>query len=168
MANQIEDPFHYYELAEEILVVINDVFASNEVSLPERQYVAVGPENTVAYDCEQLTVTFKNVADGLAFNDVPRMLSCNDYNSGLFFVELVRCIPTVSGKATGLKLSAPTAESLNSHAKSMLRDAKLFREVVTIVDKLNSTIGNPMYSISFGEPSGAYQSVQLSIKKAGL
>lgn len=163
MANEIRDPFSYYDIAQNLLTTINEVFGSNQVSLPERQYVAVGPENTVAYDCEQMTVTFKNVADGLAYNDVPRMLSCQAFQSGIFFVELVRCIPSTS--ASGMKVSAPSAQDITEASKNMMRDAKLFREVVDIVKEDPNIMDKPMYSITFGEPSGGFQSVQLSIKR---
>lgn len=163
MANEIKEPFSYFEIAENLLTTINEVFASNQVSLPERQYYAVGPENTVAYDCEQMTITFKNVSDGLAYNDVPRMLSCQNMESGIFFVELVRCIPTTS--ASGMKVSAPPAQDITESAKNMMRDAKLFREVIKVVEEDYFMRDNPMYSISFGEPSGGFQSVQLSLKR---
>lgn len=163
MANEIRDPFSYYDIAQNLLSTINDVFDSNQVPLPDRQYIAVGPENTVAYDCEQMTVTFKNVADGLAYNDVPRMLSCQAFQSGIFFVELVRCLP--SSGASGLNVTASSAESLSESSKNMMRDAKLFREVVDIVKEDPNIMDKPMYSITFGEPSGGFQSVQLSIKR---
>lgn len=163
MANEIKEPFSYFDIAESLLTTLNEVFASNQVFLPERQYVAVGPENTVAYDCEQLTVTFKNVSDGLAYNDVPRMLSCQAFQSGIFFVELVRCIPTTG--ATGLKVSMPTSESISESSRNMMRDAKLFREVVDIIKEDPTIMDKPMYSITFGEPNGGFQSVQLSIKR---
>lgn len=163
MANEIQDPFSYYEIAENLMTTINEVFASNQVSLPERQYYAVGPENTVAYDCEQLTITFKNVADGLSYNDVPRMLSCQNMESGIYFVELVRCIPSTS--ASGMKISAPSADSISEASKNMMRDAKLFREVIKVVAEDYYMRDNPMYSITFSEPSGGFQSVQLSLKR---
>lgn len=163
MANEIKEPFSYFEIAENLLTTIREVFASNQVSLPERQYFAVGPENTVAYDCEQLTVTFKNVADGLAYNDVPRMLSCQNMESGIFFVELVRCIPTTS--TSGLRTNAPSAEEMTESSKNMMRDAKLFREVVKVVEEDYYMRDNPMYSITFGIPEGGLQSVQLSLKR---
>ena len=163
MANEIQDPFSYFEIAENLMTTINEVFASNQVSLPERQYYAVGPENTVAYDCEQMTITFKNVSDGLAYNDVPRMLSCQNMESGIFFVELVRCIPSIN--ATGMKINNPSAVDMTESAKNMMRDAKLFREVIRVVKEDYYMRDNPMYSITFGEPNGSFQSVQLSLKR---
>lgn len=164
MANEIQDPFSYYEIAESLLINIRELFSANNVSLPERQYVSVGPENTTAHDCPQLTVTFKNISDGLSYNDVPRMLTCHTFQSGIFFVELVRSIPT-TGSAQGLRVSMPSPEELSESAKNMARDAKLFREVVNIVSQDHNITDKPMYSISFGEPSGGFQAVQLSIKR---
>lgn len=163
MANEIKDPYSYFEIAENLLNTINEVFSSNQVPLPSRQYIAVGPENTVAYDCEQLTITFKNVADGLAYNDMPRMLSCQQMESGIFYVELVRCLPGMT--TSGRSVLPPEPEALSETAKGMMRDAKLFREVVKIVKEEFYTTDQPMYSITFSEPQGDYQSVQLSIKR---
>ena len=164
MANKETNPFRIYEDGVEILDSIKAVFEANEVSLPERQYFAVGPENTVAYDCEQLTITHKNIADGMEYNDVPRKLSCGSVFSGIFYVELVRCIPSFSGSRSGkLKADIPDAEALDNFAKDMMRDAFLMKRVAEIVNDYSN--GSVLYSVSYSEPSGSYQSVQLSIKR---
>jgi len=165
MASPEKDPFRIYDDAMEILDSTRAVFEANQVDLPERQYFAVGPENTVAYDCEQLTITHRNISDGLEFNDVPRQLSCNTVFSGVFYVELVRCIPTSSGSRTNkLKADIPDAAPLDNFAKNMMRDALLMKRVAETVDSY--TVGDhTMYSVTYSPPSGGYQSVQLSIKR---
>lgn len=145
--------------AEKILLAVENTFNVNAVELPGRKYTTVGALGSVAYDCEQLTVSWQESYNGLPGNPQAGVNhpNCATMHSGVFIVELVRPI------AISLKPDIPPEPTLIQAASDILmKDAVLLQEAGQIAAE-DSLLSGATISVSAGDPSGGYQSIIMTV-----
>lgn len=143
-----------------VLDTVVAMFGQAGVSLPERQYVAAGPANSVVHDCEQLTVTTEQIYFGTPGEPAFQPGQCELSMSGDFVVELVRCIPT--GQPSGRNpnnVKPPSTKSLIEATKVQAIDAQILLEASYAVNSMQGVVAQ----VTFGTPQGGFQSVILSM-----
>lgn len=153
------------EMAETILsgVVAHYAAATDpEVqALPGRQLILAGDAATLAWDCEQLTVTCQGVSFGPADDAVPPVrqvgagASVSSVRRVPFEVSLVRCVEV--GEDEG----GPPALTLHAEGMRFMRDlGMLSQALVHIASRMRTSLG-PGGLVRAGEvlpagPEGGY------------
>lgn len=152
--------------ASQIQEIIKDVFESNGVDLPERQYIFVGGEEETAHDDEQLTISFAALRLGVTptstgmFNP-----ACPPGYIATYFVELVRCTPQTGKNNSRLKTSiAPGQSELDSYGRSRAIDAWLLLRVGQNIKNLPETLGQVDFGIVAQKEQGTMQAIRLSVE----
>lgn len=85
-----------------ILADVRAFFASNNVDLPDRYYLAPGAPGLIAWDCEQLVVSLAGVLWGInedATQPIPQVgggAGIFEIRHAQWSVQLVRCTPAMS------------------------------------------------------------------------
>lgn len=139
-------------LMQNVLDKILALFEYEDVSLPDRQYLAVG---RTAHDCEQLTVSFQQMYLGPPGARADQPVRCHSPRSVVLTVQLVRCIVMPTGRST-----TPNATATTDRTLSRMKDAWLLMDAVT--QSLDDNLG------IFGEvvvtdPQGEYQAIVLNV-----
>ncbi len=145
--------------ANKILVAVENTFNTNSVDLPGRRYTTAGGIGTVAYDCEQLTVSWQETY--LGSPGQPQFgiqnPNCNTLHTGVFIVELVRSIP-ISFNAE----IPPEPELIQKAADKLMKDATLLQEAGQIAAE-DSLLSGALISVRAGDPAGAMQSIVMTV-----
>lgn len=145
--------------ADTILLTINNIFITNSVELPTRQYTTLGGVGTVAYDCEQLTVSWEQTYSGKPGNPVQEIAKCNSIRSGVFIVELVRPIPVSQNPDI-----PPEPFLIQEAAEDLMRDAVLlYNSGLLAAETYNDILGGGLADVSVGAPAGGYQSLVMTV-----
>jgi hypothetical protein len=142
-----------------ILFSIEATFEQANVALPERRYFHAGGDGSTVHDCEQLTIAFSQVYQGLPGAQGIEPEKCDAPLSGVFVIELVRCVPDklyTKGKQTRV----PQPADLSMHAKVQGIDAYLLMQAGLLVG--NDAFGS-MVNVVPGLPSGAYQAMTMEL-----
>lgn len=135
-----------------LLDKIRAVFEQADVSLPERQYLAVG---RTAHDCEQLTVSFQQMYLGAPGVRVDQPVKCNSPRSVVLTVQLVRCVVMPVGRST-----TPDAAKTTDRTLSRVTDAWLLMDAVTqALDDFLGIFGEVVIT----DPQAEYQAVVLNV-----
>jgi hypothetical protein len=145
--------------ATKILETIENVFNMYGVVLPARKYTTVGAIGSVAYDCEQLTVSWQESYSGLPGNPQIGIIrrECATFHTGVFIVELVRPIPV------SLNADIPPEPFLiQEAADALMQDVVLLKEAGEIAAEDSLTQGGTI-SITAGDPAGGMQSIVMTI-----
>jgi len=142
-----------------LLDSIQTIFEQANVSLPTRQYLYGGQNGEVAHDCEQLTISFAQAYQGGPGEQAAVPAKCEGPMTGVFIVELVRCIPDklqIRGRAA----TAPDPADLTLNSRAQAQDAYLLMEagLLTGDEYLGSVV-----NVTLGPPSGGYQAVVLEV-----
>lgn len=92
------------------------------LSVPDRQYIASGHPDLVAWDCDQLVVACRGVAPGLLeglppFPAQPGSQGGQQLRHATFSVQLVRCVSTMDDDG-----QAMPADDLDAAGRRGLRD----------------------------------------------
>ena len=153
-ASRIDDVF---EAAQKVLQTVRNI--SNEVGheLPDREYIIAG---TTAHDCEQLTVSFVGLNEGLP--DQQTRPNCVDPKTVVFLIDIVRELPQGTGRSASSPI-VPTPEKIMETAYIQLRDSKLLADACDEIIKSNF-IPVGTYSIIVGEPGGRRQAVSAELR----
>lgn len=154
-----EDKDVIANMFDRMLDQINSVFEQAGVSLPSRQYAYAGELGATSYDCEQLTLSLGQIYSGTPGAQSPVPTKCNEPITGVFYVELVRCIPDkLSVVGPKVRKPAPTLLTLNAKAQSI--DAYLLMQAGQLFgdDYLGSVV-----TVTSGQPSGVYQAIILEV-----
>lgn len=155
-----------YDAMDFILESVNVEFAANGISLPSRQYLAFGTEGETVHDCEQVTVSFAQMYNGTPGMQEQTPTRCDSPRTGVFIVEVVRCIPlfasrTSGGKGTS-KYGAPSAQELTEKTKMQTQDAYVLMDAgLKAAESLSHF--NGISDVSPGPISGGYQATVLTI-----
>jgi hypothetical protein len=136
-----------------ILDAIVVVYQDNDVSLPDRQYIAM---NSVAHDCEQLTVAFQQMYLGPPGGQLDTPLKCDAPRSIVVQVQLARCVPIPNSRG-----QAPSIEQMNESTLIMTRDCMLLMEGVCASDAAQFL--GYIADSSVTEPEGGIQAVQMNV-----
>ncbi len=140
-----------WQLAEQILAKVNEIFARCGVSLPARQYIALA---TPAQDCEQVTVSWQQSYIGPPGDEASRPQQCESPRSAVFQVVITRCIPTVDDRNR-----MPKTDDLNQSARMLMQDAWLLLQSVNDMDDYLGVIA----TTEAGEAQGGLQSIILTL-----
>ena len=172
-----EDLNRIVTIAQEILDTINDVFESNGISLPSRQYKTVGPIEDTTHDFTgddgQLTVSFGGLRLGVTPNSNGMIrANCSANYIATFFIELVRCTPQPKGAGnsknyggTNTKYSstAPQEDKMNSYGEIRMRDTWLLLRSAQNMQSMFGTLNDLGLNIVPGKEDGAVQAIRLSV-----
>lgn len=155
------DLYEVETAADLILQTVENVFNQYGVELPARKYITVGALGSVAYDCEQLTVSWQESYNGLPGNPQIGVIrkECATFHSGVFIVELVRPIPISRNPDI-----PPEPALIEEAARSYMRDISLMKEAGNIAAEDSLTQGGTI-SISAGDPAGGMQSIIMTINR---
>lgn len=110
-----------YKVARSTLDTVVDHFTAEAVAVPERRFVCDG---LPAWDCEQLCTWVDRVYVGTVDVEQVRSVDCYHERVAVVGVLLVRCTPNVV-KETGQRVSLPSAQTIDDHARVVLADATL-------------------------------------------
>jgi hypothetical protein len=143
--------------ANKILISIENMFNTNSVVLPARRYITVGGQGTVAYDCEQLTVSWEQTYSGKPGSPIQEISTCNTIRSGVFVVELVRPIP-VSQQAD----IPPETFLIQEAAEGLMKDAVLLYNAGLNAAE-GSILDGGLADVTVGAPAGGYQSIIMTV-----
>lgn len=145
---------------EHIRDTITAFFASAGVTLPSRRYVNTGADGSVAYDCEQLTVTASQIYLGVPGEPSFQPTGCMLNMSGDFIIELVRCAPIPKEtKRNPDKIDLPSVEKMQQAALSRSVDAQILLEAAYALQSTQGVIA----SVDFAGAEGAMQAVILRV-----
>jgi hypothetical protein len=140
----------------EIRSTIVSFFAAAGVTLPVRQYTTTGGDATVAYDCEQLTVTVAQIYLGTPGEPSYQPTGCMLNMSGDFIIELVRCAPIAApSKRNPDKIAIPTVEEMQAATLIRAIDAQILLEAAHAVPSTQGVVA----SIEFAGADGAMQAI---------
>lgn len=137
-----------------VLESIVGYYELKDYPLPERRYIAM---NSVAHDCEQLTVAFQQLYVGPPGNQLEEPMKCESPRSIVLQIQLVRCVPVVQVRGT-----APTAEQITDSTLQMARDSWMILEGAMLAPPVVNWLG-AIADVAVTEPSGGFQAVQLNM-----
>lgn len=148
------------DAANAILLCLEDTFNANGIALPARKYITVGGAGTVAYDCEQLTISWEQTYSGRPGNPLQEITKCTGIRSGTFIVELVRPI-TISQKPD----IPPEAHLIQADAERLMQDATLLYYAGLLAAETHNPIleGGGLATVVMGAPAGGYQSIVMNV-----
>jgi len=124
-------------MAETILAAVQDHYAATSpaVSLPERQYIAPGSPDQIAWDCEQLVVSVTGIGWGQAPSagqspspKIGAQVSATAIRHVIYDVALVRCTPTEGDPDTGL----PNAADIHAAGLAYMTDMGLLSQALVV------------------------------------
>ena len=150
-------PNDAFNTAKILMDSIVDTFAQAGIALPERRYFTVGGQGTVAHDCEQLTISLEQIYSGLPGDQAQNPVKCDSPKTGVFGVELVRCIPGMQ-KGRSTAPVAPAPEDISLHAEQQMMDGLLLIEA-SLYAAQSTWLGGGMSDTTAGAPQGQYQAM---------
>jgi hypothetical protein len=141
------------DLMRRVLDEIVAVFEDAGATLPERRYIAVGPQ---AHDCAQVTVSFMQMYLGLPGQQQETLQRCDVPRSVVLSIQIARPIPAPAARA-----STPRAADISTMTETQTRDAWLL---------MDAALG-PIHAFGFGAladvgmtpPQGGYQAIVLNL-----
>lgn len=110
--------------------IIDHYAAAGDSTLPARRLVVPGESRTVAWDCEQLTVSLVGVGWGQALDMSSPSASAGPHTGvtalrhAVLAATLVRCTPVPAGN------KAPTVAALQAAGDQYMRDAGLLSQAL--------------------------------------
>jgi hypothetical protein len=143
-----------------ILETIESIFEQANVPLPERRYLYVGDQGQTAHDCEQLTISLAQLQNGPPGAQDGLPTRCDQPKTGIFYVELVRCVadkPKTGGRG---RVNTPTPADLSMHAKAQAIDMYLLMEAGLLAGQ---QFLNAITSVIAGPVGGDYQAMVLEL-----
>jgi hypothetical protein len=143
--------------AKKILLAIENTFNTNSVVLPSRVYITVGGQGTVAYDCEQLTISWERTYSGKPGEPIQQVGNCNNMRTGSFIIELVRPIPVSQNPDI-----PPETFLIQESAEGLMRDAVLLYNAGLIAAE--DTLLGGLANVTVGPPSGGFQSIIMTVE----
>lgn len=168
------DPNEFVETARYILQTITAVYAEHGVDLPERRYLAVGGPGMTVHDTEQVTVSFEQGYSGIPGSQAQTPVKCDAPRTGVFVIEVVRCLPLpntpvsnpkspqpsrYSQEVTDVQLLPPEVQT--AHAEKQMVDAMLLLDAGLRVGEF-TTFGS-VADVSAGQPQGGFQAMTLML-----
>lgn len=162
MLSNVEDIF---DLGQQILSIVNEVYAEHGVALPNRQYIAAGDASSIPHDCDQVVVSFGVLRPGLPGDATPPV-NCHTPTNAVFVVEIARPIPRLGATGgTSVRRSAiPEPNDIMETTRVQMIDARLLSETAKRCGQASwPEIVSPPYSVTVGPPSGGYQGVVMEV-----
>lgn len=163
-----EDLLRLSNKAYEVLDIIKEVFATNGVALPTREYITIGDTRDTAHDADQLTIALQRIYPGTPGTGSLSIVERNclpGQLTAVFQIELVRCIPaaTTVGRSNIPKI--PTAEEIDSMGKTQMIDYWLLYRAAQDMSKDDPFLGRTktVFDIESGGPKGNFQAIQMQV-----
>lgn len=140
------------------------------VPLPERRLVAPGDPRTIAWDCEQLTISLEGIGFGpavdISASPSPRAgisLSVNSLRHAVLTVSVVRCTPQGGEDGT-----PPSMGALHAAGLTYLRDCGLLSQAVVTFAGIMRAELDDTESVQCGAvtpfgPSGGFHSADCAM-----
>lgn len=132
---------------------IVQVYQDAEVSVPDRHVLSVG---VAPHDCEQINVSLEQLYIGGPGDEAEQPMRCDAPRTVGLTVQIVRCIPTPSGRGHSV---TPEAQSLSVGV--LAADFWLLMEGIMAAESVNFL--GALVDISASPPSGAFQAVQANV-----
>lgn len=156
----IEDMQSVGDTFDLILNTIESIFEQANVALPERRYYYVGDQGGTAHDCEQLTISLAQIQNGSPGVQDGLPTRCDEPKTGIFYVELVRCVADKPKSGGRGKIITPSPTELSMHAKVQGVDMYLLMEAALTA---GDTFLGAIASVAAGPVSGDYQAIVLEL-----
>ena len=141
-------------MARHLLNTINTVFDEAGISLPARQYVAVGALSTV--DKEQLVVMYGGTYAGLPGNEFTAPVGEEDPKSATFNVELWREMPALSMSGT-----APSEEEIAAASEMVMDDSWWLLQSAFAANQRGPGV---IARVGVNEPQGDYHGLSMIVE----
>lgn len=145
------------EKAQLILDHLVTVFAECGVTLPTRQFIAVGGQGQTVHSSAQVTVSWEQAYSGLPQHQSQFPVRRTEPWTAVFVVEVVRDLPGMNNRGT-----EPSAETLSATAVSQMQDAQIMIEAGRRSFE-DSWEGSGMADISASTPGGLLQAVTMTV-----
>lgn len=162
-----EDLNLYFDKASEILAVVKEALIANGITPPERSYVTIASDEGTAHDdSDQLTVSLGNIT-----NHVPggvggyRSSGHSNTRIGVFYIELVRCVPGMISTKGGHKKQMPPLEKLQQYGKQRLQEYVVLKDVaIELTQSEYDPLGQVSFTIASGTESGQAQAIKVALQ----
>jgi hypothetical protein len=144
-----------------ILYAVEQTFDGHGIELPSLRYLTYN--STPAHDCEQVTVSFLQGYLGPPGDQSEGPQQCNGPRSGVFHVEVVRCVPQAvqgylgRGKASGS--TAPDVGKMYEYSMNRGKDLWALLDSTGMLSDYNGAIAD----VSISDPQGEYQAAVLNL-----
>jgi hypothetical protein len=121
-------------VAQGILAAVVNYFTANGVPLPDRQYIAAGSPQVIAWDCEQLVVSLADIGWGRSVDATQlspsfgKQAGINAMRHATFAIQLVRATPVVQDGAEAPIL--PSVQAMADAGQTFLVDAGLLSQAL--------------------------------------
>lgn len=125
------------QMGESILAAIQEHYAATApaVALPDRQYLAPGAPDQIAWDCEQLVVSVAGIGWGQAPSagqspspKIGTQVSVTAVRHVIYDVSLVRCTPSDGDIDTGL----PDPADIHAAGQAFMTDMGLMSQALVV------------------------------------
>ena len=150
-----------YNLMQMMMDEVNATYAEAGVELPSKQCFDSYGAGQTPHDCEQVSISFEQMYNGLpgAPEQVPG--KCYSPRTGVFVIEVTRCVPTLEKNRAG-KLALPSVAKLDEMAKQQSADAWLLMDAGLRAAEAANYLGG-LSDVAFTPESGGYQSAVLNL-----
>ena len=148
-----------FRTAELVLEHINLAYQQYSQDVPGRQFITFGGRGDTVHDCEQLSVAIEQIYSGLPGNQANDIQNCDGPKSVVFVIEVVRCIPTPTGKNT---IRPPEGTKITEAGRIQARDAMILLEGGMNAIEAQQYSGG-LADVAAGQPQGGYQGVILNL-----
>jgi hypothetical protein len=155
-----EDALSLKYMMDGIIVRVQNVFQSYNVSLPGRQYWTIGQP---VIDCEQVVASFVQMYLGPPGDEAATPQRCHVPRSAVVSISIARAVPTV-----GQNGRPPSADHIQKASEATAVDAWVLMESVRQFDMWDDTgygLG-VIATIDVSPPEGGFQSVNMQLTLA--
>jgi hypothetical protein len=156
-------------MAMKFLEVVEEHFASAEVELPARRYLAPGAPDTVAWDCEQLVVSLTGLGWGQAPDLAPVTRKIGTQANLamrhiVLSIQLIRCTPKPDRNGR-----PPEVEKIHAAGEQFMRDAGLLSQaLVEACSQIKKDLDRADMAVPGvvepGAAEGGYQGLEASMQ----
>lgn len=138
--------------------------------LPARRIIAAGDPLTIAWDCEQLTISLNGIGFGQAVDAAPAPsprggspLAATALRHAVFAIDLVRCTPGLDDNG-----NPPLAAAINTAGLIFMRDCGMLSQAVVtfaglLRDRLPDTASVQCGAVDPVGPNGGFCAAECSI-----
>jgi hypothetical protein len=131
-----------------ILYSVEQTFDTYGIELPPLRYLTLG--NLPSHDCEQVTVSFLQSYLGSPGIQEEGPQRCDGPRSGVFHVEVVRCVPQAIegylGRGGSTGSTGPDPDEMYAYTKSRGRDLWALLDSAGGLDQYNMAIADASVS----------------------
>lgn len=143
------DPIdHVWWVMHSILYAVEQTFDGHGIELPALRYLTLG--NLPVHDCEQVTVSFLQGYLGSPGIQEEGPQRCDGPRSGVFHVEIVRCVPQAVqgylGRGGTNSGTGPNVEEMYEYTKSRGRDLWALLDSSGMIGDYNTAIADASVS----------------------